>query len=665
MATYPLELKNISITGSFWQHYMTLIRTKVIPYQWSALNNQLADAQPSSCIQNFQIAAKKIEGTHEGCVFQDSDIMKWIEAVAFSLIWHPDEKLEALADLAIDIICDAQQPDGYLNTYYIINGLDKRFTNLRDNHELYCLGHMLEAALAYAKATHKTKLLEATIRYVELVHKTFGTQADQIPGYPGHEILELALTMLYEYTGDARYLDLAEYFIFERGKTPLFFMEETKKHNNANYWADTYMKLQYYQAGKPVLNQQVAEGHAVRAVYLYAGMAALAYHTENQLLLNQCKSLFNNIANKQMYITGGIGSSAHGESFTFDYDLPNDTIYSETCAAIGLIFFAKQLLRNEIHGQYADVMERALYNTVISGMGLDGQSFFYVNPLEVEPEASLKDIGKQHVKVSRQKWFGCACCPPNIARLIASLGSYAYAISEDTLFFHLYMDSHIVAPLASGTLPLQITTKYPWEETIQITCENESPLTATLGLRIPSWCSNFTLKLNNQFVTPPIEDGYIYLTRTWCSKDSLTLILSMPIQLSSSHLAVRENIGKVCVSRGPIVYCLEEADNGKNLHRLYLSPDVTFNLTSLTAPLDHIVAIEATGNYLDDSCDSTPTTSTSQSNSINSSNANHILPLYTTYTPPIYTPQKLTFIPYFTWANRTPGEMLVWVHMKD
>lgn len=655
MAIKPLELNHIAITGSFWQHYMTLIRTKVIPYQWAALNNQLADTEPSSCIQNFQVAAKKIEGKHEGCVFQDSDIMKWLEAVSFSLVWHPDKVLEALADSAIDIICDTQQPDGYLNTYYIINGLDKRFTNLRDHHELYCLGHMLEAAIAYAKATQKTKLLEAAIQYVELVLRTFGTQAHQIPGYPGHEILELALTMLYEYTNNSRYLELAEYFIFERGKTPLFFEEETKKYHNANYWADTYMKLQYYQAGKPILEQAVAEGHAVRAVYLYAGMAALSYHTGNSFLLEQCKCLFNNIANKQMYITGGIGASSHGESFTFDYDLPNDTIYSETCAAIGLIFFAKQLLRNEINGQYADVMERALYNTVISGMGLDGQSFFYVNPLEVTPESSLKDIGKQHVKVSRQRWFGCACCPPNIARLISSLGTYAYAISHDTIFFHLYIDSRLEAPLSSGILPLQVTTKYPWGEIIQITCENDTPLTATLVLRIPSWCTNFTLKLNNDLLTPSPQNGYIYLTHTWQPGDTIMLTLSMPVQLSSSHFAIRENIGKVCISRGPIVYCLEEVDNGKNLHRLYLSQDTSFNLTSLTAPLEHVVAIEAMGSYLD--TDSLPNYSPSS--------VNDTLPLYSTYVPPIYTPRKLTFIPYFTWANRTPGEMLVWVHMSN
>ena len=381
----PADLSAVKITGGFWSRLQELVRTQVIPYQWEALNDRIEGAAPSHCMENFKVAAGQREGSFGGCVFQDSDFAKWIEAVGYSLTIHPDPELEKTADEAIDLVCSAQQPDGYLNTYYIINGLEDRFTNLAHNHELYCLGHLMEGAIAYYQATGKDKLLNAVRRYADLVDSLFGAEEGKLQGYPGHEIIEMALVKLADVTGEERYLRLAKYFIDQRGQEPNYFREEIEKSGKPWGWAKSPFGLQYYQAGKPVREQTAAEGHAVRAVYLYSGMADVARKTGDESLWNACRTLWDSIVRRRMYVTGSIGSAHYGESFTFDYDLPNDSVYGETCAAIGLVFFARRMLETEAKGEYADVMEQALYNGVISGMSLDGRSFFYVNPLEVLP----------------------------------------------------------------------------------------------------------------------------------------------------------------------------------------------------------------------------------------------------------------------------------------
>lgn len=638
----PLPIKSINVKDNFWRKMMELARTHVIPYQWEALNDRIEEADPSYCMQNFKIAAGMMKGEFNGCVFQDSDFAKWIEAVGFSLMWSKDEKLEKTADEAIDIVCAAQQPDGYLNTYYIINGLDKRWTNLRDNHELYCLGHLIEGAAAYYEATGKDKLLNSVIKYVDHVDRIFGPEEDKIHGYPGHEVIEMALIKLYKIKNDKKYLKLAKYFIDERGKAPLYFEEEGKKYNNRFWWEDSYFKYQYYQAGKPVREQETAEGHAVRAVYLYSGMTDVARETNDDGLLKACKRLWDNITKKQMYITGGIGSSQYGESFTYDYDLPNDTIYAETCASIGLVFFARRMLEIEFKSQYADVMEKALYNGIISGMSLDGTKFFYVNPLEVVPEASKKDYLRAHVKVERQKWFGCACCPPNLARLLASIGSYAYSLKKDAIFMHLYMGGEISANLSESDVVFNIDTNYPWDENIRVTLELKEETHFKFGLRIPEWCKNYTIKINDEKVKYEIINGYAYIDRVWQNADEINVLFNMPIEIMSANINVRENIGKVAIMRGPIVYCLEEEDNGSNLHRVYLSnnPELTHKYEKDL--LGGIVTIEGNGkmiqkeNWDDDK-------------------------LYKSNTQIKFEDKKLKWIPYYSWANRTPGEMIVWV----
>ena len=647
-----LPLSQMTITDGFWSRFQELVRTQVIPYQWKALNDQIEGAAPSYCMHNFRVAAGMETGTFGGHVFQDSDFAKWLEAVAYSLTWHPDPELERTADEAIDIVCAAQQPDGYLDTYYIINGLDKRFTNLMNNHELYCLGHFLEGAIAYYQATGKDKLLKALMRYVDLVQQCIGPQEGQLHGYPGHEVIELALVKLYQITQEERYLRLAKYFIDQRGQEPNYFRQEMQQNQNRWAWEKSYFQFQYYQAGKPVHQQDAAEGHAVRAVYLYSGMADVARETGDPTLMDACKALWDNLTEKRMYVTGGIGSSKYGEAFTFDYDLPNDTIYGETCASIGLVFFAQRMLELDPDGRYGDVMEKALYNGTISGMSLDGRSFFYVNPLEVLPEASLKDEGHSHVKVQRQKWFGCACCPPNLARLIASLGNYLYSVGEkdakEILYQHLYTGSLLETQLDGKKVAIRTKTRYPWEETITFTLSiPEGTADFAYALRIPGWCreDSFSVTVNGKPLSLTPEKGYITLSGPFSDGDTVVLTLPMPVEMISAHPKVREDAGKVCITRGPVVYCLEQEDNGADLHRIYLTPDTAFTCQWEPQLLDGVVTLQCTA--------------------LQRQEAQPDGALYRRYTPPTDLPKPLRWIPYYSWANRSPGEMCVWIKMKS
>jgi DUF1680 family protein len=575
-----VPLKDIRIHDSFWDPFMERIRTKVIPYQWEALNDRIEGAEPSRCVRNFKLAAELTRPElnynvpkDTGCggfVFQDSDLAKWIEAASYSLAWHQDEELEKTLDGVIDIICNAQQSDGYLDTYYIITGLEKRFTNLRDNHELYCFGHLTEAAVAYYSITGKRKLLDAVIRFADCIDKNIGPEEGKLHGYPGHETAEMALVRLYGITKDERYLKLAKYFIDQRGQKPLYFEEEAKRNGNDFYWKNSYVQYQYYQAGKPVREQRVAEGHAVRAVYLYSGMADIARLTGDGELLKICGNLFDDIVKRQMYITGGIGQSAYGEAFSYDYDLPNDTVYAETCASIGLAFFAQRMISIKPKGVYGDVLEKVLYNGIISGMALDGRSFFYVNPLEAVPEASLKSRNHRHVKIQRQKWFACACCPPNLARILASLGSYIHSVRNDAIYTHLFIGSDAKLRIGTGEVNVKIETRYPWDGRVGISFDMDAPAVFNYGLRIPGWCSKYSISLEGGDIADSCKrkDGYALITREWKAGDKLTVQFDMPVCFVRANPRVREDAGKIAIMRGPVVYCLEEADNGPELHRL-------------------------------------------------------------------------------------------------
>lgn len=677
----PLSLRDMQVTDKFWKKEMELVRTEVIPYQWAALNDKVEGAAPSYCMRNFKIAGKmnkekaKMGASYEepkytfrgfealpddpdhledkfyGFVFQDTDFSKWIEAVAYSLTQHPDPELERLADGAIDIVCEAQQKDGYLDTYYIINGRDKIFSNLRDHHELYCFGHLTEGAVAYYQATGKEKLLKAAERFADYIDQYFGAEQGKCKGYPGHEIAEMALVRLYEATGNRKYLDLGAFFVEERGKKPYYFDKE--EHPDKKDKSPDGIRYAYNQAHLPVREQEEAVGHAVRAVYLYSGMADVARLKNDDSMFAACERLWQDITDRKMYITGGIGSTHLGEAFTFVYDLPNDTAYAETCASIGLVFFARRMLEMKPDAKYANVMERALYNGVLSGMALDGKSFFYVNPLEVSPEACHKDERKFHVKPVRQKWFGCACCPPNIARLLSSIGSYAFTENEDTLFVHLYMGSVLTKKVDGREINIEIDSNFPWDGEVKIRVQARNAADANmqttgrafwLALRIPDWCDSY--RLDNAGCFERVEkEGYLYLSKKWGEEDTVSVSFPMKAKLMASSPKVRENAGKVALVRGPIVYCMEEQDNGKNLHLLSVKADTTFTI------LDDQICGNAVKKI--------------QLNGSRNIGAQSVRGLYSEFCPAATEDVTLTYIPYFTWANRGENEMQVWTFIRD
>ena len=628
------------IRDPFWNRFRECAVQEGIPYQWKALNDALpGDTEPSHCLRNFRIAAGKEKGSHQGWVFQDSDVYKWLEAAAFSLRWHPDPQLEKLMDHAITVVTDAQQADGYLNTYYTINGLEKRWTNLQDDHELYCAGHLIEAAAACYQAAGRRTILDTALRFVDHIDRVIGPEPGKIHGYPGHPVIEMALMRLYEITQDEKHLRLAKYFIDQRGQAPLFFPEEAKRAGRTSMWDEGPLGLRYYQALKPVREQTDAEGHAVRAVYLYSGMADVARETADKDLAAACRRMWDSIVRKRMYITGGIGSSDYGEAFTFDYDLPNDMAYAETCAAIGLVFFARRMLKLEKRGEYADVMERALYNGVISGMQLDGKRFFYVNPLEVDPEACREDARKHHVKPERQKWFGCACCPPNIIRLLTSLEDYVFDTDKNTLYLHLYMGGSIRTDLLS----LDVETGYPWSGNICLTVSADTQKETVLALRLPLWCSTWTLRVNEEKIGAQPEDGYLLMKRIWHKGDRILLDLDMHVRMIRANPAVRENIGKAALMRGPVVYCLEETDNGPDLHTLRHAPQLH---------AETVFEEELPGGVMALYTDGLRESRTAWGDT-----------LYEEKEPETGT-VRLKWIPYYAWANRGPGEMTVWIRYR-
>lgn len=642
MTTQNKNFEKVTITDSFWKNRIDVVRDQVIPYQWEALNDRLPDTEPSHAIKNFRIVAGEEEGEYYGMVFQDSDVAKWLETVAFMLEHTEDAALEKKADEVIDLLGRAQGEDGYLNTYYTLKEPGKRWTNLRDNHELYCAGHFIEAAVAYYNATGKTKFLEIVCKFADYIDTVFGPEEGKINGYPGHQEIELALVKLYEVTGNEKYLTLGKFFIDERGKEPHYFeVEKEARGDDQPFWFNN--DHAYSQSHEPVRSQKKAVGHAVRAVYMYTAMADLAAKTQDPSLKVACETLWENVTQKQMYITAGIGSMEFGEAFSFDYDLPNDISYTETCASVGLVFWAKRMLDLEIHHQYADVMERALYNGTISGMDLDGNKYFYVNPLEVIPEACEKRHEKKHVKPVRQKWFQCACCPPNIARLTASIGHYIYSQKDNNLFVHLYMGNETAMEVNGQQVKLRQETNYPWEESGFITVSPQSEMEFTVGLRIPGWARGSVVKVNGEILNneTSIKNGYLYIQRVWKEHDTIEFSFEMTVERIQANPLVRANVGKVALQRGPIVYCLEQVDNGKNLHGLSLPRNVELSAEFEEDLLGGVVTLTGDGQRIEQN----------------------------DWDGQLYRPAgerrkpvTIKAVPYYAWCNREPGEMIVWIN---
>lgn len=654
-----LNVHSVTITDSYWVHYLELIRKEMIPYQWDVLNDRAdiiiakerdADYIPSEkshAIENFKIAAGLTNGRHYGMVFQDSDVYKWLEAVAYSLYHTYDENLKKTADEVIDLLAQAQESDGYLNTYFTIEEPTRRFKRLYQSHELYCAGHYIEAAVAYYTATQSQKALDVACRLADCIDSVFGEAPDKLKGYDGHEEIELALLRLYEVTGAKQYLELSRFFLYERGKDPDFFKRQAAEDPNTKPLIEGMEQFppSYYQAHKPVLEQETAEGHAVRVTYLCSAMAKLACLNRDQEMLAACRRLWKNITGKRMYIIGAIGSAVTGEAFTADYDLPNDTMYCETCAAIGLIFFAGNMLKNEPQGEYADVLERALYNTVLSGLALDGKHFFYVNPLEAVPEYSKKDPGKSHVKVTRPEWFGCACCPPNVARMLTSLDSYIYTVHGHTIYTNLYLTNQAVLEIKGQRVTLGQTTKYPWEGRVQFALATEQPVRFGLAVRIPHWSKTYMVVVNEEVVTLLPQDGYVVIERDWQDGDAVTVDLDMAVQTWRANPRVRADLHKVAVQRGPIVYCAEGVDSGSDLHLIRVSEETNFQYRFATDRFGGVGIIEADAEKLEIE---------PQWDNV----------LYRQHAPATFSPVHITLIPYYCWANRGENEMLVWLHTK-
>lgn len=644
-----LSLKAIEITDGFWKERIELVRNVTIPHIWDALNDRIPGIPKSGAVNNFCVASGLKEGDFYGLVSQDSDLFKWLEAASYCLMTMPDRKLEETIDNIIDIIGKAQQEDGYLNTYYIIKDINKRWSNLREGCELYCAGHLIEAAVAYFRCTGKTKFLNIACKYADHIGEIFGREDGKKRGYCGHAEIELALVRLYHATQKEKYLELSKYFVDERGRKPYYFEIEKRLMNNEK---DILKNLVYMleekdfkhsQSHIPVRQQQDAEGHCVKAMYLYSAMAEIAMEYGDEELVSVLKRLWESVTERRMYITGGIGSSGYGEMFTFDYDLPNDAAYAETCASIGLVFWAYRMLLMERDAKYADTMEIALYNGVLSGLSLEGTKFFYTNPLEIWPEACDNRKDREHIATQRQSWFECPCCPPNISRLIASLGQYIYTYSDHEIYIHLYISGHADFNISVGKVRIIQKTDYPWDGRICISIDTQQKEEFVLACRIPGWCSRFNVMVNGEKVDADniMENGYIKIKRVWSGNDRVELNMQMEVKRIHANPRVRYNGGKTALMRGPIVYCIEEVDNGCFLSSISINRDGAIKARYEKDLLGGVVTLEAEG-----------TRSFNGDNELYSSSALSSQPIW------------IKAVPYYSWCNRKPGEMIVWINER-
>jgi len=631
----PTPFTSITIEDSFWTSKLEVNRQNTLPIEYQ-------QCKDTGRIDAFRLDWKPGD-PNPPHIFWDSDVAKWIEAAAYSLATHPDTQLENQLNEVIAAIGSAQQPDGYLNVHFTVVQPDQRWANLRDWHELYCAGHLMEAAVAHYQATGLRSLLDIMCRYADYIGTVFGTGEGQKRGYPGHEEIELALIKLADVTGEQKYLELARYFVDERGTQP----EEQHTHGYAHYydieavargedpstfWGARNLPPQqryiYNQAHLPVREQHEVTGHAVRAMYLYSAMADLA--RDDPSLLPALDALWQDVCTRKMYITGGIGPSRHNEGFTYPYDLPNESAYAETCAAVGLIFWNQRLLQLDCDRRYADVMERALYNGALSGVSLDGEKFFYENP--------LASTGRHH----RQPWFDCACCPPNIARLLASLGNYIYSQAEGEIAVHLYVGGTAKFELDGEEVTLRQETRYPWDGIVQFHLGLDQPLAFGLRLRLPGWCHQSHLLINEKPANATLIDGYLYLSRLWQPDDGIRFEMDMPVERVYAHPNVRQDTGLVALQRGPLIYCLEQADHDVPIEHIYLPRDSELKDQFEPQTLGGVVTIQAEALASDP-----------------------ILwkDLYQNE-PPTYNPVSLKAIPYYAWDNRQPGPMKVWLPQK-
>ena len=619
----PVPFTEVQFNDAFWLPRMETNRSVTIPYAFE-------QSEETGRIKNFEIAGGLQEGGFcSAYPFDDSDVYKIIEGAAYSLKVHPDPELDNYLDELISKIAAAQEEDGYLYTARTIfpeppkvRWVDtkERWANMYLGHELYNVGHMYEAAVAHFQATGKRTLLDIAIKNADLIDTVFGL--DKKIGVPGHQEIEIGLVKLYRVTGNKKYLDLAKFFLDERGHP----------HERELYG-------EYSQDHKPVIEQTEPVGHAVRAAYMYSGMADVAALTGDEYYRKALETLWDNVASKKMYITGGIGSRSGGESFGSDYELPNASAYCETCAAIANAFWNHRMFLLSGDSKYIDVLERVLYNGILSGIALSGDLFFYPNPLE------------SHGQHKRSPWFTCACCPSNVTRFVPSVPGYAYATQGDALFVNLFVQSSAEIQMGGQVVQIEQETAYPWEGSVKITVAPEKSKRFTLFVRIPGWARNqpvpsdlyrymdrseqkAEIRINGEPVDYTLEKGYARLSRKWEKGDTIEFIMPMPIRRVLSHENVKENAGRVALERGPVVYCAEWLDNQGYVSNLVFEDTIQLKPEKRDDLFNGVIVLKGeitVLKYADDG------------------------------KTPIKAKQEFMAIPYYAWAHRGEGEMAVWL----
>ncbi len=647
------DLTAVSITGGLWKKYQDLLVEHMVPYQLNILT------QPGGSLDTVREAAgETVEDT--GAKRKGTDLGKLLEAASYSYMLRPDPALKEKLDALVDLLCRAQLEDGYLNPFLTAHRKEDRLQSLLMSHELYSMGHLMEGMLMWHKASGNEQALKSAERMGDCLHLHFGHGEGQIPGYDGHPEVEMALYRLYTYTGKKEYLETVRFFVEERGQEspehPHFYDYEQERNirlygkpvlGTIADWADRHRPYwghyEYFLADKPAREQKEPHGHAVRAMYFYCAMADLAAETGDAGLYEACQSLFHEIETNNMYLNGSIGQDDFWEGIGKAYDLPSDYAYSETCASVGLILFAQRMLKMDPSAHYADIAEQALYNTVLAGTALDGEHYFYCNPLEVWPY-SLYRYNKRHIEVSRYSWTEVACCPPNVARLLGEAAQFAYMYEGDSVWVNQYMTCEGDFPLEAGSVHIsQVCDSYPWKGNIRFTIGQDASF--TLRLRIPGWCTDSgevpVLTVNGQAQEISTEKGYAVIFRSWKAGDTVQWDLPIVCRRVYPNPRAYHLANQVAVARGPLVYCAEEADNGALLSRILLPEDALLQERWESDLLEGVYTITAQGVR----------TSLKQEK------------LYTSRQPDLE-PVTIKWIPYFLWANRTPGEMRVFFQEK-
>jgi len=634
-----LPIADVDIDDAFWSDRVETNRDVTIAHQYDQL-------EANGCLENLRRAADGETGDFQGPMFIDSDAYKWLEAASYVLANHEDPDLRERVDDVIDLVADAQADDGYLNTYFQLVEPEKRWTSLSFMHELYCAGHLVEAAVAHYEATGEDSLVEVATAFADRIDDEFGP--DGRNGVPGHEEIELALVKLYRVTDEERYLDLAQHFLDARGQDPSPLADEFERsdaiggaefihHGNTaleearnHFLREGAYDGSYAQDHRPIREQETVEGHSVRAMYCYTGVASLLQEVDDEELRTAMERLWENMVTSRMYVTGGIGSEHEHEGFTEDYDLPNESAYAETCAAIGSIFWNRRLFELTTERKYADLIERTLYNGFLSGIGADGEHFFYVNPLETD--------GDHH----RKEWFYVACCPPNAARLLASLERYVYARSteEDALYVNQYVGSTVETTIGGERVSFAQRTEYPWEGETTIEFTHDDPVSFDLRLRVPEWATNAELTVGGDAVSEPAADGYVSVDRQWAAGDTVSLSFDLPVDAVGADPRVRADAGRLALRRGPLVYCLEDADHSVPVETVTVSGAESFDPVHESDLLGGVTVLRGSGTALDVDAWSDA--------------------LYRSLDGVDRTEIDVTAVPYYAWDNRESGSMTVW-----